>query len=53
MLEGAKKSAADRGMSHVEVRDADAGRERIRAATVAAMAQFEVDGRLELPGLAR
>jgi SAM-dependent methyltransferase len=31
----------------------DAGRERIRAATVAAMAQFEVDGRLEIPGLAR
>lgn len=31
----------------------DAGRERIRAATLAAMAEFEVDGRLEAPGLAR
>jgi len=31
----------------------DAGRERIRAGTVAAMTQFEVDGQLQIPGLAR
>lgn len=31
----------------------DAGRERIRQATIAAMATYEVDGRLEAPGLAR